>query len=402
MTHDDVQGWLDRYVAAWKSYDPAAIGDLFAEDAEYRYHPWDEPVVGRDAIVGPGLAPRATKRPRRPGHVRRAATSRSRVDGDARVAVGWSRYFERRAATSGAARTTTATCSSSTATGAASSFTEYCMRAAGDCAPAADGASTRAADNRGVNTGALSLSGEWHARSSSSTTSRPCARRWSRRSRRTDSGSSPAADGREALSRFRAERPDLVLLDLMLPELSGIEVCRIIRAESGVPIVMLTAKDSELDKVVGLELGADDYVTKPFSLRELSARIRALFRRSRAGGRDRRRRPRSSSSARSRSTSAATGCCATARSLPIKPKAFELLAFLIRHPGQVFTRDQLLEHVWGYDYARRDADRRRPRPLAAQPDRDGSRQSRVPPHGPRRRLRLSPPDLSVDRTISAR
>ena len=89
-----------------------------------------------------------------------------------------------------------------------------------------------------------------------------------------------AADGREALTAFRAERPDLVLLDLMLPELSGIEVCRIIRAESGVPIVMLTAKDSELDKVVGLELGADDYVTKPFSLRELSARIRAMFRRS--------------------------------------------------------------------------------------------------------------------------
>ena len=89
-----------------------------------------------------------------------------------------------------------------------------------------------------------------------------------------------AADGREALTRFRAERPDLVLLDLMLPELSGIEITRIIRAESGVPIVMLTAKDSELDKVVGLELGADDYVTKPFSLRELTARIRALFRRS--------------------------------------------------------------------------------------------------------------------------
>src|SRR3954463_12733453 len=89
-----------------------------------------------------------------------------------------------------------------------------------------------------------------------------------------------AADGREALTQFRAERPDLVLLDLMLPELSGVEITRIIRAESGVPIVMLTAKDSELDKVVGLELGADDYVTKPFSLRELTARIRALFRRS--------------------------------------------------------------------------------------------------------------------------
>ena len=88
-----------------------------------------------------------------------------------------------------------------------------------------------------------------------------------------------AADGREALAQFRAERPDLVLLDIMLPELSGVEITRIIRAESGVPIVMLTAKDSELDKVVGLELGADDYVTKPFSPRELSARIRALFRR---------------------------------------------------------------------------------------------------------------------------
>src|SRR4029079_1611271 len=92
----------------------------------------------------------------------------------------------------------------------------------------------------------------------------------------------PAADGREALTRFRAERPDLVLLDLMLPELSGIEDTRIIRAESGVPLVMLTATDSALDKGVGLELGADDYVTKPSSLRELTARIRALFRRAEA------------------------------------------------------------------------------------------------------------------------
>ena len=137
----------------------------------------------------------------------------------------------------------------------------------------------------------------------------------------------------------------------MLPELSGIEVCRIIRAESSVPIVMLTAKDSELDKVVGLELGADDYVTKPFSLRELSARIRALFRRSEqvaapgAAAVGRRPRPRPG---RPRRPSAAAR--RRARS-PIKPKAFELLAFLLRHPGQAFTRDQLLEHVWGYDYA---------------------------------------------------
>jgi DNA-binding response OmpR family regulator len=159
-----------------------------------------------------------------------------------------------------------------------------------------------------------------------------------------------AGDGREALTKFREERPDLVLLDLMLPELSGVEVCRIIRAESPTPIIMLTAKDSELDKVVGLELGADDYVTKPFSLRELSARIRALFR-------------------RSDQAVAVDGPPATVElgpvqvdlgghrllrdgvTLPIKPKAFELLAFLLRHPGQVFTRDQLLERVWGYDYA---------------------------------------------------
>jgi two-component system, OmpR family, response regulator RegX3 len=157
-----------------------------------------------------------------------------------------------------------------------------------------------------------------------------------------------AADGREALARFRADRPDLVLLDLMLPELSGIEVCRIIRAESGVPIVMLTAKDSELDKVVGLELGADDYVTKPFSLRELSARIRALFRRSEL------------LAAETPSSVVDLGhvqvdlaghrLLRRGEAVPIKPKAFELLSFLLRHPGQVFSRDQLLENVWGYDY----------------------------------------------------
>jgi DNA-binding response OmpR family regulator len=158
-----------------------------------------------------------------------------------------------------------------------------------------------------------------------------------------------AADGREALSVFRTERPDLVLLDLMLPELSGIEVCRIIRAESGVPIVMLTAKSSELDKVVGLELGADDYVTKPFSLRELSARIRALFRRTEqqsveAG-------PSMVDLGRVQVDLAGHRLLRDGETVPVKPKAFELLAFLLRNPGQVFTRDQLLEHVWGYDYA---------------------------------------------------
>jgi two-component system response regulator RegX3 len=163
-----------------------------------------------------------------------------------------------------------------------------------------------------------------------------------------------AADGRAALERFRADHPDLVLLDLMLPELSGVEVCRIIRAESAVPIIMLTAKDSEVDKVVGLELGADDYVTKPFSLRELTARIRAIFRRAEAAA------------AAAPSSGDAQAAVHIGRvevdlaghrllrdgdAVPVKPKAFELLAFLLRNPGQVFTRDQLLERVWGYDYA---------------------------------------------------
>jgi DNA-binding response OmpR family regulator len=163
-----------------------------------------------------------------------------------------------------------------------------------------------------------------------------------------------AADVRAALERFRSERPDLVLLDLMLPELSGVEVCRILRAESAVPIIMLTAKDAEVDKVVGLELGADDYVTKPFSLRELTARIRAIFRRA------------DQAAAAATQTAevrepvrlglvqvdlAGHQLLRDGEAVPVKPKAFELLAFLLRHQGQVFTRDQLLERVWGYDYA---------------------------------------------------
>jgi DNA-binding response OmpR family regulator len=158
-----------------------------------------------------------------------------------------------------------------------------------------------------------------------------------------------AGDGRAGLERFRAEQPDLVLLDLMLPELSGIEVCRIIRTESAVPIVMLTARDSEVDKIVGLELGADDYVTKPFSLRELSARIRAIFRRAEqsaaAGG------PSAIDVGAIQVDLAGHRVLRDGREIPLKPKVFELLAFLARHPGQVMSRDQLLEQVWGYDYA---------------------------------------------------
>jgi DNA-binding response OmpR family regulator len=159
-----------------------------------------------------------------------------------------------------------------------------------------------------------------------------------------------AADGRAALTTFRGEQPDLVLLDLMLPELSGVEVCRIIRSESGVPIIMLTAKDSELDKVVGLELGADDYVTKPFSLRELTARIHALFRRSDASVAVEAP-PAVVDLGRVQADLAGHRLLRDGTALPLKPKAFELLSFLLKHPGQVFTRDQLLERVWGYDYA---------------------------------------------------
>ena len=171
-----------------------------------------------------------------------------------------------------------------------------------------------------------------------------------------------AADGREALVRFRDEHPDLVLLDLMLPELSGTEVCRILRRESQVPIIMLTARDSELDKVVGLELGADDYVTKPFSLRELQARVRAQLRRADAAATP-------ADGAGAAGAGAAAGRPRPVRlgavtvdlaghrilrdgvALPVKPKAFELLACLIRNAGVVMTRDQLLEQVWGYEYA---------------------------------------------------
>ena len=158
-----------------------------------------------------------------------------------------------------------------------------------------------------------------------------------------------AVDGPLGIQRFREEAPDLVILDLMLPEISGTEVCRIIRQESAVPILMLTAKDSEIDKVVGLELGADDYVTKPFGLRELQARIHALLRRSEA--RLTVPAPAVVDLGDVQVDLAGHRLLRAGEPLAIRPKAFELLAFLIRHPGQVFTREQLLQQVWGYDYA---------------------------------------------------
>jgi two-component system response regulator RegX3 len=158
-----------------------------------------------------------------------------------------------------------------------------------------------------------------------------------------------AESGTDAIEMAKSWNPDLVILDLMLPEIPGTDVCRIIRQESETPIIMLTAKDSEIDKIVGLELGADDYVTKPFSLPELQARIRALLRRSEARvvvpG------PSIVDLGRVQVDLAGHRLLRDGEELPIRPKAFELLAFLLGRPGQVFTREQLLEQVWGYDYA---------------------------------------------------
>lgn len=158
-----------------------------------------------------------------------------------------------------------------------------------------------------------------------------------------------AENGREAIEKFDEKGADLILLDLMIPEVSGTEVCRIIRTKSQVPIIMLTAKDAEIDKVVGLELGADDYVTKPYSSRELLARIKAVMRRNLGGGEN----------------TADSGTLTVGPinmdidkhqvtinsaviSLPLKE--FELLEFLIRNSGRVLTRNQLIDRVWGSDY----------------------------------------------------
>jgi two-component system, OmpR family, response regulator RegX3 len=159
---------------------------------------------------------------------------------------------------------------------------------------------------------------------------------------------SVAATGTSALTEFDRSGADIVLLDLMLPEMSGTEVCRQLRSKSNVPIIMVTARDSEIDKVVGLELGADDYVTKPYSPRELVARIRAVLRR------------------RSQEPVDAVGATLAAGpvrmdverhvvtvggdTVPLPLKEFELLELLLRNAGRVLTRGQLIDRVWGADY----------------------------------------------------
>ncbi len=163
---------------------------------------------------------------------------------------------------------------------------------------------------------------------------------------------SVAFDGEEAVEQFEAVGPDLVLLDLMLPKMDGLEVCRQIRKTSDVPIIMLTAKDSEIDKVLGLELGADDYITKPFSNRELAARVKANLRRV-------------GSSAQAQPEEEVLNeiyvgaltihedayvVSKRGEEIELTHREFELLHYLAKHLGQVMTREHLLQTVWGYDY----------------------------------------------------
>ncbi|MGQ9546423.1 MAG: response regulator [Dehalococcoidia bacterium] len=158
-----------------------------------------------------------------------------------------------------------------------------------------------------------------------------------------------AVDGVEALDIARKEKPDLIILDIMLPGLSGFEVCRILRKEMTIPILMLTAKTEEIDKIVGLEIGADDYMTKPFSMRELLARLRAMLRRAEMAAQ-----PDSDEAVLKigdlEIDIARHKAFLAGRALEIAPKEFDLLAFLAKHKGFVFSRDQLLEKVWGYDF----------------------------------------------------
>ena len=157
-----------------------------------------------------------------------------------------------------------------------------------------------------------------------------------------------AANGSEAITKFDQGGIDLVLLDLMIPEVSGTEVCRQIRAKSKVPIIMLTAKDSEVDKVVGLELGADDYVTKPYSTRELVARIRAVLRRNSGESAIGDIGIMTAGPVRMDTDRHQVTVNSVNISLPLKE--FELLEFLMRNSGRVLTRVQLIDRVWGSDY----------------------------------------------------
>jgi DNA-binding response OmpR family regulator len=156
-------------------------------------------------------------------------------------------------------------------------------------------------------------------------------------------------NGRDALERVAAEKPDLIVLDLMLPDLDGLEVCRRIRQTSDVPILMLTARDEDVDKIIGLEVGADDYLTKPFNPRELVARVKSILRRSVPE-----RREAQTKQIKHGDLEIDVGrreVLVSGNEVQLAPKEFDLLWELLDHRGLVLTRDQLLERVWGYTFA---------------------------------------------------
>ena len=161
-----------------------------------------------------------------------------------------------------------------------------------------------------------------------------------------------AADGAVGLAMAREAKPDLLLLDVMLPNIDGFDLCRILRRETTMPILMLTAKVDEVDRIVGLELGADDYMTKPFSMRELVARIKALFRRIEMDLTEKGKAlpPPVLDSDGLRLDPAARVVTLRGKPVSLRPKEFDLLAFLLGNAGIVFSRDVLLERVWGYEY----------------------------------------------------
>jgi DNA-binding response OmpR family regulator len=160
-----------------------------------------------------------------------------------------------------------------------------------------------------------------------------------------------AVDGHAALSAVRQQRPDLIVLDLMLPGLSGLDVTRQLRASGALPIIMLTARGEEADRVVGLELGADDYVTKPFSPRELVARVKAVLRRAQPAPTPEPADTHVIAIGGLRLDAAARSVTVDGQPISLTAREFDLLLFLMRRPSQVFTREQLLDNVWGYTFA---------------------------------------------------